>query len=77
MTSTRQTHRRIYSFSVEKNYISEEKRVLQPCTRLLPCATCFRFLGPLVCGRFGSEVSCGSSMASAASWTSLRGGKPC
>ena len=42
MTSTRKTHRPTYSFSVEKNYISEmtercflgEKRVLQPCTRL-------------------------------------------
>ena len=53
-----------------------EKRVLQPCTRLPLFRNLFMFLGPLACGHFGSEVSCGSSMASATS-ASLRGGEPC
>ena len=77
VTSTFKTHRPISSFSVEKKCISEmtercllaEKRVLQPCSRLPLFRNLFMFLGPLACGHFGSEVSCGSSMASA-SWTS-------
>ena len=60
--------------SVEKNYISEmtercflgEKRVLQPCTRL-PLFRNLFYVSGIICLRsfFGSEVSCGSSMASA------------
>ena len=73
VTSIFKTHRPIYSFSVEKKCISEmtercllgEKRVLQPCTRLPLFRNLFMFLRPLACGHFGSEVSCGSSMAPA------------
>ena len=40
------------------------------------CTTCYCFWGHFVRGHFGSEVYCGSSMASASS-ASLHGGEPC
>ena len=40
------------------------------------CLALFRDILFFFGGHFGSEVSCGSSMASA-SWASLRGGEPC
>ena len=43
------------------------------CTRL----ALFRDISLFFGGHFRSEVSCGSSVVSAASWASLRGGEPC